>query len=151
MKSAVHSNVSYLIKPNAHSRAGGHFSLSFDERVPCNNGAILNIAHIIKHVMSSATEAELAALYIMAQEAVYIRIMLKEMGHIQLPTPIQTDNAMADAVIHGKVNLNEQKQWTCAFIGSATENAKTSSSSISDLVKPITPTIGPNTTLSLTM
>ena len=28
-----------------------------------------NIAHIIKHVMSSATEAELAALYIMAREA----------------------------------------------------------------------------------
>jgi hypothetical protein len=53
--------------------------------------------------MSSATEAEVAALYIMVREAVYIRITLEELGHKQLPTPIQTDNAMADAVINGKV------------------------------------------------
>ena len=49
------------------------------------------------------TEAELAALYIMAREAVYIRIILNEMGHKQPPTPMQTNNAMADAVINGKV------------------------------------------------
>ena len=30
--------------------------------VPGNNVTVLNIAHLIKHVMSSATEAELAAL-----------------------------------------------------------------------------------------
>jgi hypothetical protein len=35
--------------------------------------------------MSSATEAELAALYIMAREVVYIRIILEEMGHKQPP------------------------------------------------------------------
>jgi hypothetical protein len=39
--------------------------------------AILNIAHIFKHVMMSATKAELAALYIMAREAVYMRIILE--------------------------------------------------------------------------
>ena len=38
----------------------------------------------------------------MAQEAVYIGILLKEMGHKQPPTPIQIDNAMADGVIDGK-------------------------------------------------
>ena len=68
---AVHSDASYLSEPKVRSRAGGHFFLSNDENNPNNNGAILNIAHIIKHVMSSATEAELAALYIMAKEAVY--------------------------------------------------------------------------------
>ena len=36
------------------------------------NGAILNIAHIVKNVMSSATEDELTGLYIMSDEAVYI-------------------------------------------------------------------------------
>ena len=66
MKLAVHSDASYLSEPKARSRAGGHFFLSNNADVPPNNGAILNIAHIIKHVMSSATEAELAALYIMA-------------------------------------------------------------------------------------
>ncbi len=63
---AVHSDASYLSKPKACSRAGGHFFLSSNTQLPANNGAILNIAHIIKNVMSLATEAELAALYIMA-------------------------------------------------------------------------------------
>ena len=62
----VHSNASYLSKPNACSRTGGHFFLLSDTTIPPNNGAILNIVHIIKNVMTSATEAKLAVLYIMA-------------------------------------------------------------------------------------
>ena len=112
---AVHSDASYLSEPNACSRAGGHFFLSHNEEIPRNNGAILNIAHIIKNVMSSATEAELAALYIMAREAVYIRIILEEMGHKQPPTPMQTDNAMADAVINGKVQPKRTKAMDMRF------------------------------------
>jgi hypothetical protein len=82
---------------------GGHFFLSSDTTVPPNNKAILNIAHIIKNVMSSATEAELAGLYIMVRGAVYIRIILEELGHVQPPTTLQTNNAMADGIINGKV------------------------------------------------
>jgi hypothetical protein len=65
--------------------------------------------------MSSATEAELAALYIMAREAVYIRIILEEMGHKQPSTPIQTDNAMADAVINGKIQPKRTKAMDMRF------------------------------------
>ena len=103
MKLAVHSNASYLSERKARSRAGGHFFLSNDSTIPPNNGVILNIAHIIRYVMSSATKAGLAALYIMAREAVYIRIILEERGHAQPPTPLPTDNAMAEAVTNGKV------------------------------------------------
>jgi len=106
---AVHSDASYLCEPKARSRAGGHFFLSNNSNIPPNNGAILNIAHIIKHVMTSATEAELAALYIMAREAVYIRIILEEMGHKQPPTPLQTDNSMADGVVNGKIQPKRTK------------------------------------------
>ena len=45
----------------------------------------------------------------MAREAVYIRIILEELGHKQPPTLLQTDNAMADAVINGKVKV--QPKW----------------------------------------
>ena len=103
MKLAAHSDTSYLSEPNPRSRAGGHFFLSSNATVPHNNGAVLNIAHIIKHVMTLATEANLAALYIMAQEAVYIRIILEEMGHKQPLTPLQTDNSIAEAVTNGKI------------------------------------------------
>jgi len=74
---AAHIDASYLSEPKARSRAGGHFFLSSDTIVPPNNGTVLNIAHIIKNVISSATEAELAGLYIMIREAVYIRIILE--------------------------------------------------------------------------
>ncbi len=103
MKLVIHSDAIYLSEPHAHSCAGGYFFLSFDEKVPHNNGAVLNITHIIKHVMSSATEAKLVAHNIMAHKAVYICIILDEMGHKQHPTPIQTNNAMVDTVINGKV------------------------------------------------
>ena len=65
MKLAARSDASYLSKPKAWSQAGGHFFLSNDATIPQNNGAVLNIAHIIKHVMTSSTEEELEALYIM--------------------------------------------------------------------------------------
>ena len=59
--------------------AGGHFFLSSSPTIPPNNGAVLNIVHKIKYVMTE-TEAELVVLYTMARKAVYIRIILEEMG-----------------------------------------------------------------------
>jgi hypothetical protein len=112
---AVHSDASYLSKLKAHIRAGGHFFLSSNTTVPPNNGAVLNIAHIIKNVMSSATETELAGLYIMARETVYIRIILKELGHKQPPMPLQTNNAMADTVINGKIQPKQTKAMDMRF------------------------------------
>jgi hypothetical protein len=53
--------------------------------------------------MSSAAEAELGALFINAKEAVYIRNMLEEMGHMQPRTPIQTDNSTAEGFINNKI------------------------------------------------
>ena len=53
--------------------------------------------------MTSAAEAELAALYINAKEAVYIQLILECMGHRQPPTLIQTDNLTAEGVINSTV------------------------------------------------
>jgi hypothetical protein len=63
----VHSNASYLSKPKAQSRAGGHFFLSDRTDKAPNNAAILNTSQIIKSIMSSAAEAELGTLYINAR------------------------------------------------------------------------------------
>ncbi len=62
----------------------------------------LTNATIIKNVMSSATEAEIGALYLNAREAVYLRQILVEMGHPQPPTPIQTDNTTAEGLVNNK-------------------------------------------------
>ena len=60
----VHSDASYLTEPKARSHAGGHCFLSANGYDPKDNGAVLNIAQIIKNVMSSAAEAEIGALFI---------------------------------------------------------------------------------------
>jgi hypothetical protein len=100
----VHSNASYLSKPKARSRAGRHYFLSYDEADPIDNGAVLNIAALIKAVMSSAVEAELEALYINACEAVPQCCTLEEMGHKQPPTPMQTDNTTAVGVVNNNIH-----------------------------------------------
>ena len=65
--------------------------------------------------MSLATEAELAAIYIMAPKAIYIRIILEEMGHKQPPTPVQTDYAMAESVTNRKVQPKQTKAMDMRF------------------------------------
>ncbi len=65
--------------------------------------------------MSSATEVELAGLYIMVCKAVYLRIILEELGHLQPTTPLQTDNAMADGIIVGEVQSKLTKTMDMRF------------------------------------
>ena len=91
----VHSDASYLVEPKARSRAGGHYFMSDNAPDPADNGAVLNIAQVMKHVMSSAAEAEIGALFINSRQAIPARTTLIEMGHQQPPTPIQTDNTTA--------------------------------------------------------
>jgi hypothetical protein len=51
----------------------------------------------------------------MACKAVYIRIILEELGHLQPPTPLQTDNSVADGVINGKVQPKQTKAIDMRF------------------------------------
>jgi hypothetical protein len=121
---AVHSDASYLSKSKACSRTGGHFFLSTNANILPNNGAILNIAHIINHVMASATEAKVTALYIMVHKAIFTRIILEELGHKQSPTPLQTNNTTAEgASSMARSNRSALKLSTCSSTGSVTENA----------------------------
>ena len=65
--------------------------------------------------MTSETKAELAILYIMARKAVYIIIILEEMGHDQLTATLQTYNAMTDAVCNGKIQPKITKATDMRF------------------------------------
>jgi hypothetical protein len=112
---AAHSDAGYLNATNARSRAGGHHFLSENHPFPPNNGAIHNVAEIIKAVMSSAAEAEMGALYINARKAVEERQILEEMGHPQPPTPIQTDNSTAEGIINSRVQPKRTKAMDMRF------------------------------------
>ena len=58
----VQSDASYLSEKQAQSRSGRHFYLTNHNDEILNNGAVLTIS-IIKHIMASASEAELAATF----------------------------------------------------------------------------------------
>ena len=97
------------------TRAGGNVFLSTNAYIPQNNGAILNIAQIIKVVMSSAAEAELRGLFINAKEAVHLSNILTEMGHPKPPIPMQTDNSTANGVINNKIKPKQTKAMDMWF------------------------------------
>ena len=66
---AVHSNASYLSESKSRSRAGGHFFMSKDVSFPPKKGDVLNLAQIMKTVMSPAAEAEIGAMYVNARKS----------------------------------------------------------------------------------
>eukprot|EP00804_Cyclotella_cryptica_P014004 CCRYP_002480-RA/>CCRYP_002480-RA protein AED:0.39 eAED:0.39 QI:0/0/0/1/0/0/2/0/237 len=104
-----------IIAIHTCSRAGGHFFLSEDDPFPCNNGAILTLAQIIKPVMSSAAKAELGALYINAREAIPQQHLLNELGHHQPITPIQINNSMAIGVVTNIIQPKRTKAMDMQF------------------------------------
>jgi hypothetical protein len=60
---AVHTDASYLSEQNGKTCVSAHFYLTNHNNKEFNNGTILRLSSIIKHVMTSASKAELAALY----------------------------------------------------------------------------------------
>jgi hypothetical protein len=65
------------------------------------NGAILIISTVLKHVMSSAAEAEIGAVFLNAKEGTVLCTTLEELGHHHPPTPLQTDNTTTTGYING--------------------------------------------------
>jgi hypothetical protein len=108
-------DASYLSKPKACSQVGGLFFLSSDTEDPINNGPVLNLAQIIKAVMSSAAEAELGALYINARKAIPQRQTLAEIGHKQPPTPMQNNNSTALGAVNNIIQPRCTKAMDMRF------------------------------------
>ena len=94
----AHADTSFLNETNSCSRAGAHIFLLENDPFPRFYGAILSIAQIIKFVMASAAESELAALFITAREMIPHRQTLIALGWPQPKSPIQTDNSTAAGV-----------------------------------------------------
>jgi len=112
MRLAVHSDASYLSAPNARSRAGGYFYLSEQDDTTKNppiNAPVHTECKIMKHVLSSATEAEIGAIFLNCQQAEILRTTLQELGHPQCTTTIVTDNATANNIINGNAKQKRTK------------------------------------------
>ena len=89
--------------------------MSKDVSFPPNNGALLNIAQIMKKIMSLAVESEIGSMFVNAREAVPARKSLNEMGHRQPRTPMQTDNTAAHSVVTNNAQPKRTKAMDMSF------------------------------------
>ena len=115
----IDSDASYLVLPKAKSRIAGYFYLS--DLTPTSstnlppNGPILVECKTIKHVVTSAAEAEISALFHNARTAIPLRRLLIALGHPQPPTPIKVDNSTANAFVHNNITQRRSKSWDMRF------------------------------------
>jgi hypothetical protein len=107
---AVYTDASYLSQQNGKSHASAHYYLTNHNDKGFNNGAILLLSSIIKHIISSASKAEFAALYYGCKLAVPICTTHEEMGHPQLKrTMITTNNITAQGLTMGTMTPKASK------------------------------------------
>lgn len=113
----VHSNDLNCSEPQSRSRSVGHFYLGGSNYLtdPGDNGAILTLSGILQNVMSSAAEAQNAALFINAKEVAVIQTVLEEMGHPQLPTKIQTINTTACGIANDTIHQERSRTINMRF------------------------------------
>jgi hypothetical protein len=113
---AVHMDASYLSETGGRSRAARHFYLMNQNDKDFNNEAVLTLSSIIKHVMSSASKAELATLYYGCKIAAPLRTTLEEMGHAQpRPIPVTTNNITAQGLTMGTMTPSASKSMDQHF------------------------------------
>jgi hypothetical protein len=112
----VQTDALYLSEPGGKSRAASHFYLSNCNDKDFNNGAILTLSTIIKHVMLTVFKAQLAALYYGCKLATPLQTTLEELGHIQpTPTPITTNNITAQGLTMGTMTYKASKLMDQCF------------------------------------
>ena len=102
------------------SRAGGYFFLG---SMPKNgepiilNGNIYVLSTVIKLAASLAAEAELGSLFLNAQQARIIRLILQEIGHPQPPTPIHIDNSTCIGIVNNTQKWSKSRAMHGKYFG----------------------------------
>jgi hypothetical protein len=79
------------------------------------NGSILNVASVIKNVVASATESEVGACFQNAQSGAPLRVTLTELGHIQPPTTLRTDNSTAFGILNEAIKQKRSKAMDMSY------------------------------------
>ena len=97
----VDSDAAYLVASKAKSRVAGYFYMSDNQETmlhkdqPSNNTPIHVECVLLKHVVSSAVEAETGALFHNTNMAIFIIKMLETLGRKLQKVHIKTDNSTA--------------------------------------------------------
>ena len=77
-----------------------------------NNGQIHTKFQVIRYVVSSAEKSELGAIFHNVQTTIPLSTILKELGHKQPPTPLETEGSTALGIVNSTVKQKNKNQWT---------------------------------------
>ena len=118
MKLHIDSDAAYLCEPKAKSRAAGYFYFKQNTmnktQLPINHPLTVE-CKLLKHVVSSAAEAEVSAIFHNAQTGIIVRRLLQHLGHPQPPTPLKTDNTTAERFVSKNIHQKRSKTWDMRF------------------------------------
>ena len=117
MQHNCHSDASFSGESQARSRAAGfHFLGHYDPTGTAPpNGSIEYISTIIDVIVASATEAELAAIFLNAQLAVSLRHALTFLGHKQGSSLIVSDNLVGVNILNGTAKSKRSRSMDLRF------------------------------------
>ena len=105
----VVSDAAYLVSPKVRSRTGGFHYLGSNDGSYTIQCTSICTGNGKKKAMVSAAEAEVAALYLNAQEIQPFRQCLTDMGHPEPATQLNTDHQTATGILNGTI-----KQSCCS-------------------------------------
>jgi len=148
----AHSNASYLSAPKGQSCTASYYFLSSwpnaspiaTDPAPPDNGPIHVLCQIMHKVVASAAEGKLGACFLNTQTACPMHMALDGLGHLQPPTPLQTDISTACGIINDMVKQKRSKAIDMQLTGSMTTHARDHSIFFGALTIPIAPIIFPN-------
>ena len=110
------TDAAYLVASKAQSRNAAYiFMGNKDRNNQIINGPIMIIAKILKVVVSSVAEVEVASLFHAAQTTAPLRITVDELGHKQLAIPLRTNNNTASGIINGTIRQQQSKAIDMRF------------------------------------
>ena len=109
----THSDAFYLSEPMSRGRARAYLFLSDKKFIPVKlsapsplNGPIFIIPKMLRNVMSSAAEAEISAVFLIATGAFPILTTLHELVQNQPAMPIQEDKTTCSVFTNDTIKLN---------------------------------------------
>ena len=112
---ALHLDASYLSELDAKSRAAEQFFLGKLNDENFDNGVIMTLSKIIKHLILSVSDAETAGLFYNYKATAPLRVTLEEMGYPQPKAQITTDNLTAQGLITKSMIPKAAKLYNVRF------------------------------------
>ena len=111
MQLHIDSDVAYLVAPKAKSRVAGCFYFSNKTSNPPINATIHIEYALLKHVDSSAAEAETGGIFHNTKSAIHIKIILEASDHPQDTIHIKIDNSATETFSNSTLKEKRSKSW----------------------------------------